>query len=595
MIKTNRFLLLFVTACLLSVASFAQQDKAVAKKLKGVDQYIRKAMKDWKVPGVAMVVVQNGKVVYQKGYGYRNVEKKLPVTNQTMFAIGSSSKAFTAASVCQLVDDGKLELDKPVKKYLSDFKMYDDYVTAHMTPRDLLCHRSGLPRHDLVWYGSDYSREKMYQNLHHLEPTMGFREGWQYQNLMFMTAGYLVGQVSGNSWEKAVARRIFKPLGMNSSNFSVEKMKDAGDVALGYGEEKEKLKVLPYRNIDAVGPAGSINSNTNDMAKWLIMQLGKGKYKGKEVVSAGMLKQMHSPASIVPGNASKYSSHVSYGLGWFISTYRGQLLIDHGGNIDGFSAMVALMPGKKTGVVILTNKNGTPITRIIRNKVLDRLAGLEDIDWSKKGLDRLAKRKASLKKAKNNKKTDQIKGTKPSRKLQHYTGKFRQAAYGDMVVALKDKQLRVQFHSFDVPLNHYHYDVFELASSAFKGVKIVFNSNAQGKIDKASAELQAGVAPIVFERYKAKVTLSKATLSLYTGEYLLNGTTVKVWARNNQLMVSLPGQPDWELVSLKKPHTFDFKDKRLKGYQMVFAVKKGTATEVTFYQPNGVFTAKKKK
>ncbi|EAY27604.1 serine hydrolase [Microscilla marina] len=595
MIKTNRFLLLFVTSCLLSVASFAQQDKAVAKKLKGVDQYIRKAMKDWKVPGVAMVVVQNGKVVYQKGYGYRNVEKKLPVTNQTMFAIGSSSKAFTAASVCQLVDDGKLELDKPVKDYLPDFKMYDDYVTAHMTPRDLLCHRSGLPRHDLVWYGSDYSREKMYQNLHHLEPTMGFREGWQYQNLMFMTAGYLVGQVSGSTWEKAVARRIFKPLGMTSSNFSIEKMKGASDVALGYDEEKEKLKVLPYRNIDAVGPAGSINSNTNDMAKWLIMQLGKGKYKGKEVVSAGMLKQMHSPASLVPGNASKYSSHVSYGLGWFISTYRGQLLIDHGGNIDGFSAIVALMPRKKTGIVILTNKNGTPITRIIRNKVLDRLAGLEEVDWSKKGLDRLAKRKASLKKAKKNKKTDQIKGTKPSRKLQHYTGKFRQAAYGDMVVVLKDKQLRVKYHSFDVPLKHYHYDVFELASSAFKGVKVVFNSNAKGKIDKVSAQLQAGIAPIVFERHKAQVNLSKAALSLYTGKYSLNGTTVKVWSRNNQLMVSLPGQPDWELVSLKKPHTFDFKDKRLKGYQMVFTVKKGTATEVTFHQPNGVFTAKKKK
>jgi CubicO group peptidase (beta-lactamase class C family) len=595
MIKTNRLLLLFI-ACCLSVASFAQQDKKVAKKLKGVDKYITKAMKDWKVPGVAIVVVQDGKVVYQKGYGYRNVAKKLPVTNQTLFAIGSSSKAFTAAAVCQLADEDKLDLDKPVKNYLPNFKMYDDYVTLHLTPRDLLCHRSGLPRHDLVWYGSDYTREQMVNTLQHLEPTQGFREGWQYQNLMFMTAGYLVGQVSGSSWEQAVKSRIFQPLGMKSSNFSVDKMKQAKDAALGYGEEDDKMKLLPYRNIDAVGPAGSINSNTDDMAKWLMMQLNKGKYNDKEVVSGNMLHEMHRPHSVVPSSASKHISYTTYGLGWFISTYRGQLVIDHGGNIDGFSAMVALMPRKKTGIVILTNKNATPITRVIRNKVFDRLADLKDIDWSKKGLDRMAKRKKAQKKEeKKEKKTDQIKGTKPSHKLKDYVGKFQHPAYGEMVFGLKDNQLKVKFHSFDVALKHYHYDVFEVAEGMMKGVKVVFSTNAKGEVDKVSSELQGGVDAIVFERQAEKASLSANDLEKYTGNYSLRGTKIKVWTKKNTLMVTIPGQPDWELVALKKAHTFDFKEPKLKGYQMIFGLKKDKVTEVTFNQPNGVFTAKKTK
>lgn len=595
MIKINRILLLMV-ACCLSVASFAQQDKVVEKKLKGLDKYITKAMKDWKVPGVAIVVVKDGKVVYQKGYGYRNVEKKLPVTNQTLFAIGSSSKAFTATTVCQLADDGKLDLDKPVKNYLPNFKMYDDYVTLHMTPRDLLCHRSGLPRHDLVWYGSNYNRKQLVETLQHLEPTQGFREGWQYQNLMFMTAGYLTGQVSGSSWEKVVKNRIFTPLGMTSSNFSVEKMKNSNNASLGYGEEKNNLKVLPYRNIDAVGPAGSINSNTNDMAKWLMMQLNEGKYNDKEIVSANMLHEMHRPHSVVPSSASKHISYTTYGLGWFISTYRGQLVIDHGGNIDGFSAMVALMPHEKAGIVILTNKNATPITRVIRNKVFDRLADLKDIDWSKKGLDRMAKRKKAQKKeGKKDEKTGQVKGTKPSHKLKDYVGKFHHAAYGDMVFGLKDNKLKVKFHSFDVALKHYHYDVFEVAEGLMKGTKVVFSTNAKGKVDQVSTELQAGVSLIVFDRQEEKASLSADVLAKYTGEYSLRGTTIKVWTKKSTLMVTIPGQPDWELVALKKAHTFDFKEPKLKGYQMIFEVKGDKATEVTFNQPNGVFTAKKKK
>ncbi|OJJ23956.1 hypothetical protein BKI52_01145 [marine bacterium AO1-C] len=580
----------------LSLGALAQQDKAVVKKLKGLDKYIERAMKDWKVPGVAMVIVKDGKVAYQKGYGYRDVAKKLPVTPQTQFAIGSSSKAFTATTVCQLVDDGVLDLDKPLKEYLPDFKLYDDYVTNNMTARDLLCHRSGLPRHDLAWYGTDFTREELYKNLHHLEATQGFREGWQYQNLMFMTAGYLVGKLSGKSWEKNVQERIFNPLGMNNSNLSVAQLKKTANRAIGYNEKDEKIEAMPYRNIDVVGPAGSINSTVEDMAKWVTLQLNKGKYEKEKVVSAGMMAQMHRPHTIVPGNATKEQFYTNYGLGWFITSYRGQLLVHHGGNIDGFSALVAFLPQDKIGMVILTNKNATPITNIIRNEVVDRLKGLSDIDWSKKGLKRYKKAMEAAKKAQEEGKVKPVAGTKPSHSLKDYAGKYKHPAYGQITVVLdKGKnQLKAQYHTFDLALKHFHYDVFQVDEGPFKGVNLQFLMNTKGEVQKISSELQAGVEFIEFDRVNEKAALSEASLDKYLGEYELQGATVKVWKRKGNLMVTLPNQPDWELVALKKAHTFDFKDKRLKGYQMIFKVAKDKATEASFHQPNGVFTAKRK-
>ena len=595
----KNLLLAFLLFCLsFSLGAFAQQDKAVAKKLKGLDKYIERAMKDWKVPGVAMVIVKDGKVAYQKGYGYRNVAKKLPVTPQTQFAIGSSSKAFTATTVCQLVDDGVLDLDKPIKEYLPDFKLYNDFVTNHMTPRDLLCHRSGLPRHDLAWYGSDFTREELYKNLHHLEATQGFREGWQYQNLMFMTAGYLVGKVSGKSWEKNVQERIFKPLGMSNSNLSVEGLKKATNRAIGYNDKEEKIEPMPYRNIDVVGPAGSINSTIEDMAKWVMLQLNKGKYEKKKVVSEGMITQMHRPHTIVPGGATKEQFYTNYGLGWFITSYRGQLLVHHGGNIDGFSALVAFLPKDNIGMVILTNKNATPIPNIIRNEVVDRLKGLSDIDWSKKGLKRLKKAQEAAKKAEQDAKEKPVANTKPSHPLKDYTGQYKHPAYGQITIVLKKdqgkEQLKAQYHTFDLNVNHFHYDVFEVGEGPFKGVKLQFTMNTKGEMQKISSELQAGVDPIEFERVQEKAALSEASLDRYLGEYELRGATVKVWKRKGSLMVTLPNQPDWELVALKKAHTFNFKDKRLKGYQMIFKVEKDKASEAAFHQPNGVFTAKRK-
>ena len=270
-----------------------------ANALEGFDDFVDGARKTWNVPGLAVAIVQDGEVVLAKGYGVRDVAGNLPVTPDTLFAIGSSTKAFTVMSLAVLVDDGKLDWDTPVQAYLPRFALQDECASAGMTPRDLVTHRSGLPRHDLVWYNAPLTRAELFERLRYLEPNAGFRSKWQYQNLMFLTAGYLAGEVSGRSWEDLVRARIFDPLGMTSSNFSVLESRKTADFAKPYTRKEKKTSEIPFRNIDVVGPAGSINSNLNDMARWLKLQLSDGSLGGRRVVGAANLEQMHEPQMVM--------------------------------------------------------------------------------------------------------------------------------------------------------------------------------------------------------------------------------------------------------------------------------------------------------
>src|SRR4030043_709070 len=268
------FLGLFV----LAVFIFSAPKEAKKPNLKGYPEQVSSLQTDWKVPGLAVSIVKDGKIIFAEGFGYRDVEQKLKVTPHTVFAIGSCTKAFTATAMGMLVDEGKVGWDKPVRDYLPAFNLQDVVASERMTPRDLLCHRSGLPRHDAMWYGSALSREEIFSRLQYLEPSKDFRTVWQYQNLMFMTAGYLVGEMAGMRWEAFIQKRIFEPLEMKESNFSVNDSQKAPDFALPYQEKNAKVEPVPFRNLDAIGPAGSINSNVLAMANWIRMNLNKGKF-----------------------------------------------------------------------------------------------------------------------------------------------------------------------------------------------------------------------------------------------------------------------------------------------------------------------------
>lgn len=473
--------------------------------LQGFAEFVEEKRAATKVPGVAVAVIKDDEVVFCQGFGQRNVEADLPVTPNTIFAIGSSSKAFTAASVAIAIEDGKLEWDKPVREYLPRFRMKDTFASERMTVRDLLCHRSGLPRHDLSWYNSSATREQMIERVRYLEPTHDFRTYFQYQNLMYLTAGYLAGYVQGSTWEDVVRERIFKPLGMTHSQFSVEESQQSSDYALPYTEKDDVVKQIDFRNITTVGPAGSINSNLVDMSEWVKLQLHKGKIGEETIISEENARQLHSPQMVITDPMWEQIfglKLISYGLGWFINPYRDQVMIHHGGNIDGFSAMVSFMPGINAGVVILTNLNGNFLTSVIVHELYDRLLGAEHKDWYTQFKDFMDKAKAMAKEAEAKSDDERTVGTQPSHALEAYVGEYENPGYGILSVILKeDGMLESTYNNIPAALEHYHYDTFDMVNTALEArLKAVFHTDAKGQIVSLEVPLEPTASPIVFTK-----------------------------------------------------------------------------------------------
>ena len=349
------------SAVLLPVsAAYAQSPKSTAERLAAMEKEIEKQRIADGVPGVALVIVQGDQIIYLKGLGLRDVANQKSVTPDTLFAIGSSTKAFTATSVLMSRDDGKLSLDDSPKKVLPYFKLQDPEADKNMTIRDLMCHDSGLPRTDLAWVGGFLTREESIRFLADVKPTAPFRKVFQYQNLMFSAAGEIASQVQGTSYEQLIESRIFKPLQMTHSNLSVKDLKKAPDFAVGYAPDATHLGSHPLtlRDIDAVAPAGAINSSARDMAQWLRFLLKRGVGPdGKRLLTESSFAEMVKPQMVIAPKT------MDYGLGWFVRKWHGLTEIEHGGNIDGFNAEVAFLPEKNLGFVLLTNVSDSPLAQ----------------------------------------------------------------------------------------------------------------------------------------------------------------------------------------------------------------------------------------
>ncbi|MGB2984470.1 MAG: serine hydrolase, partial [Phycisphaerae bacterium] len=429
---------------------------AAREALEGFEEFIDQALRDWETPGLAIGIVLDDEVIYARGFGLRDIEKELPVTPETLFAIGSCTKAFTTFVLGMLVDEGKLDLDKPVGDYLPGFRLYDEHAGTHLTPRDLVTHRSGLPRHDLAWYNSDFDRATLVERLPYYQPNKDLRETWQYNNMMFLTAGYLAGQLAGGTWEQAVRERIFDPLGMTQSNFSVDDSQKAPDFALPYEEKDDEIRKMAFRNIDNVGPAGSINSNIEDMTKWMMVHLNKGKLGGKEIINKATLTDMHTPhMAIAAIPEEKEFSPASYGLGWMVDTYRGHYRVHHGGNIDGFSALVTLFPRDGLGIVTFANKNAAAMPKLATIHAADRVLGLEYKDWNGEALEKWKLGKQARKEAEEKKETLRKPGTKPAHALEEYAGEYEHPGYGLLKIELKYEQLVMVVNNIVTPLVHW--------------------------------------------------------------------------------------------------------------------------------------------
>lgn len=581
-----------------SVVQKAAEEKRLQEALAALRHLADSLRQKRLTPGLAFGIVKDGKVLLAEGFGYRDLDKKLPVTANTLFAIGSSSKAFTAACLAILADRGQLEWDKPVINYLPDFKLYDDFATREMTPTDLTCHRSGLPRHDLMWYGSPFSRKEIYERLRYLPPNKSLRTTWQYNNLMFMTAGYLTERISGTSWEDFVKTNIFKPLGMNNSNFSVKDMAASKDAATGYRTKDRKENIrLDYRNIDAIGPAGSINSNINDMLLWVKLHLNEGRAGDNQIISAAEIAHLHTPQMLMDASGNAQNPELndpSYALGWFVYRHKGLQVVQHGGNIDGFSALVYMVPEKNFGLVILTNQDGAGVPTLLARYATDMVLNLEPTDWYARTYGEGDKKDEEQKEDKKPE-PKRIAGTRPSHSLEAYAGEYEHPGYG-IVEILQDgsQNLRMKFNSFNLPLEHWHYDVFRANDETLDiSMMLNFQTDQNGAVYQLTSAMDPLSEDMVFKKIPPRRLSDPAFLKALAGKYKLEegDTPVTIELRNTTLYAKVAGQPTYTLEPFQGT---EFKLKDLNGYSVEFELDdKGKVSAASFIQPEGVFKAKR--
>lgn len=564
--------------------------------LVGFDRWVDSALAAWHVVGAGVGIIVDGQIVYAKGHGLRDRDKQLPATTQTLFAIGSASKAFTVFALGTLVDQGRIEWDTPVVDYLPWFRMYDAEVTRRLSVRDLVTHRSGLPRHDLVWYNNrSVSREDLVRRLRYLPPNKDLRETFQYNNLMFVTAGYLVGTLEGSSWEDAIRSLVFQPLGMTGSDFSVAELQRTADFSLPYEVRNDTIRPMPFRDINLVGPAGSINSTVDDMLKWVRMQLSDGTVDGKRVIGAATLRDMHSPHMPIGLSDQKEFGAQDYGMGWFLTSYRGHYRVSHGGNIDGFSALVTLYPQDGVGLVVLTNQNGSALPNLITLHASDRIFGPPVRDWNGEALARRNAGAAEQRQAEQKKQSVRVLNTKPSHPLADYAGDYVDPGYGTLAVTLDSGHLVATFNGIRTSLEHWHYDVFNglrnPADPTFEDMRYAFTGNLKGDIDAVSAPFEPSVDPIVFHRQPDAQLRDSTYITRFTGRYALATDTFTVVRQGSVLVLNVRGQPPYELAPYRRTE-FDLKG--LQGFSLVFTLDaQGGVTGLVSRQPNGVFTAKR--
>jgi CubicO group peptidase (beta-lactamase class C family) len=565
--------------------------------LEGFDAFVSEAIEKWNVPGSAIAVVRGGETVYARGFGLRDVENDLPMTADTLFAIGSTTKAFTTTLMGTLVDEGKLDWDAPLRNYLPGFRLHDPLTTELITPRDLVTHRSGLPRHDLVWYNDTSSgRGEMVARIAHLEPSETLRAKFQYNNLMYLTAGYLIEQLTEKSWEESVRERILEPLGMARTNFSVFDSQKNDDFSQPYREsDDDEIEKIPFRPIDLMGPAGSINSSVNEMARWILLNLNRGKVGDIQLVNSSTLADIHSPHMVTGTSQEKPEIlPIGYGLGWGIDSYRGHLRISHGGGIDGFITSVVLFPNDDLGMVSFTNI-GSPLPDILNCHAADLVLGLDFIDWSGQGLERRAAGKEAATEAEQKKEATRVGGTSPSHKLADYAGDYEHPGYGELKVELEEGKLRVAYNDIVAPLEHWHYDVFNGAETegdkTFEDAKLLFRGDVNGNITEVEWTLEPRVDPILFLKRPAAELFDPEYLRRFVGRYELPGQVISIELVGDSLTATIPGAQQFTLVP-DLSGRFVLEEYSLVSIEFVMD-DDGKVSGASFYQPDGVYEAKR--
>ncbi|TVR64013.1 MAG: serine hydrolase [Gemmatimonadales bacterium] len=486
---------------------------AQAPPLQGLDDFIEAGMAEWGIPGLAVAVVHRDEVVHSRGYGVLRSGEERPVDEHTLFGIASVSKAFTAAALGILVDEGRLDWDDPVIRHLPEFRLYDPYVTETVTVRDLLAHRVGVGRmtgNRIQWLPAR-ERTELMARIRHLGPEQTFRNGYVYSNVMYMVAGEVVRAVSGQSWDEFVEERIFRPLGMDRSNTSVTRIVDGENAAWPHQEIEGEVVPIPRRNFDNVGASASINSSVDQLTTWMRLHLGSpGEVDGIRLLSPGVVREMHRAQNAL-GDAGLSGGLASYGLGWRVSHYEGRRMSQHGGATDGMNTTLVLLPEEELGLVVVTNTFNS-FTGALANRIMDRFLGVEDRPWDRNFRDSYLASYERAMAARDSVHGAREEGTTPSGPLADFTGAFYDSLYADVEVTLEEDELVITFWGDDdqvLTLEHWHRDTFRghWRNPAQRNEFVWFTRDDSGDVNQLHIRwtlrpllLQAGTYPANYTR-----------------------------------------------------------------------------------------------
>jgi CubicO group peptidase (beta-lactamase class C family) len=485
--------LLAILLCRPLALAQAKRD-AAPLDIAAVDKIIEESLKAWDVPGAALALVRDDRVVYLKGYGVRELGCPRRVTPDTLFGIASLTKAFATTAMAMLVDDGKLKWDDPVRDYLPYFGLADPLADRNVTLRDLVCHRTGISRHDLLWQAAPWSQEDTIRRIAFVKPSTSFRTTYEYNNIMYMAAGLAAASAAHVPWHDLVKKRIFQPLGMTGAVFTRSEVLKAADHASPHRRSRDgTVQVLPWYDDDKqIRSSGSIKAGVRDLSRWVRFQLGDGTFAGTRLLSRKQLAETHTPQMVIRLAGEALAAHpdatqLSYALGWLVEDYKGHMLVSHTGGTQGFRSRIVLVPRARLGIVLLMSSEvGTSAASMhlaATNRLLDLLLGLPTRDWNayyaaivKKEMDRRTARLTA-------RQASRRKGTKPSRELPAYTGFYAEPAYGAALVELENGGLVLRWSSFKLRLEHFHLDTFDLKGERLlTDEQAVFSLGADGNV-----------------------------------------------------------------------------------------------------------------
>ncbi|HEV8506406.1 MAG TPA: serine hydrolase [Chitinophagaceae bacterium] len=500
----NSLRILIAGMIIFSNASFSQSSHFQTEKL---DSFVAKAMNDWHLMSLAVAVVKKDSLIFAKGYGYRDLFNKLPVTENTSFPIASVSKTFTTALIGIAEKEGKLQLNKPVHQYFPGFELYTDQLTNNVTAEDMLSHRTGVAGHDWAWtFNTNFPESVYLKRLKYLEPFAPMRTEFQYSNFMFFALSVLAGKLYNTTWNDLVSKELFQPLEMKNTHSSYKSINDFSNVALKY-EYKDSFKLEKAGQMDDLLGAGSINSTASDLARWLQVWINGGMYKGKEIIPPGFVKRATESHFVADGSINpKFPDEYFYNLGycWFLSSYRGHYQAQHTGNLDGFSSSVTFFPLDSLGIVVLANQNGSTLIQTVPDLVADLAFDLPVRDKNSVYI-KMRKRYDSSQQKLPKINVDTI-TSKPLFSLEKYTGNFQNPGYGPLKIEVYKKALLLTYYDLELVLvpkeGHRfssHYKEEDIASSNGVG-DVVFHFDKQGKLKSFQIPFEPTVKDIVFKK-----------------------------------------------------------------------------------------------